>query len=99
VQASSAEFLREASAALQQLERSVAAWELQRLLSGRLDAGPAVLSIYAGAGGDDAMDWAEMLERMYTRWFADRGWSAQLRRATAFASSACHLGVFGDLGI
>ena len=28
----------------------------------------------AGVGGDDAMDWAGMLARMYTQWFAAKGW-------------------------
>lgn len=44
-----------------------ASWELRRLLSGPYDERSARLTISAGAGGVDAMDWAEMLERMYTR--------------------------------
>lgn len=43
-------------------------FEFQRMLSGEYDNSDAILTINAGAGGTDAMDWAEMLLRMYTRW-------------------------------
>lgn len=39
----------------------------QKMLSGRFDESHARVSISAGAGGMDAQDWAEMLERMYTQ--------------------------------
>lgn len=38
------------------------------------DAGPATLSILAGAGGDDAEDFAAMLKRMYEGYAAQKGW-------------------------
>jgi peptide chain release factor 2 len=54
----------------------------QALFTGRYDAGDAVLTINAGAGGTDAQDWAEMVLRMYLRWAADRGFEAELIEAS-----------------
>ncbi len=48
--------------------------ELQVFLSGEYDQNNAILSIYAGAGGQDAQDWATMLLRMYERYSQRRGY-------------------------
>ncbi len=42
--------------------------KLELQFSGPYDDKDVLLSIFAGAGGDDAQDWASMLQRMYTRW-------------------------------
>lgn len=67
--------IREALVALRALGQGLDAWELRRLLSGPYDERSARLTISAGAGGVDAMDWAEMLERMYTRWAEQSGYT------------------------
>ena len=68
----------EAAGKLAALERDLDSAELQRLLGGEHDAGPAIVSINSGAGGTDACDWAEMLLRMYLRWSEDRGYKTEL---------------------
>ncbi len=51
--------------------------ELRTLLSGRHDKGNCYFSIHAGAGGTESCDWAEMLLRMYTRYFQQVGYEAR----------------------
>ena len=58
----------EAKAELAALEKEIGALEVQTLLNGEYDARSAVITIRAGAGGDDATDFAEMLMRMYLRY-------------------------------
>ncbi len=55
-------------AELEPVEKELDQRELKTLLGGPYDRGDAILAIYAGAGGTDSQDWAEMLERMYLRW-------------------------------
>jgi peptide chain release factor 2 len=52
--------------------------EIDTLLSGPHDAAPALLEINAGAGGDEANDWAQMLLRMYLRWADRNGYKAEI---------------------
>ncbi|MCL2107725.1 MAG: peptide chain release factor 2 [Oscillospiraceae bacterium] len=42
--------------------------KMTTLLSGEYDGKNAILALHAGAGGTEAMDWVEMLYRMFTRW-------------------------------
>jgi peptide chain release factor 2 len=48
------------------------------LLSGDADMLDTYLEINAGAGGTESQDWAEMLQRMYTRWAERRGFKVDL---------------------
>ena len=53
---------------VEQLEKDVEKMRLNALLKGPYDASNAIVSLHAGAGGTEAMDWTSMLLRMYTRW-------------------------------
>lgn len=63
---------------LSKLRVSTKNLELHQFLNGKYDSYPALLSIHAGQGGTEAMDWASMLERMYIRYFERKGWKYQL---------------------
>jgi peptide chain release factor 2 len=53
------------------LEERLKELKLASFLSGKYDSGNAIVSIHAGQGGTEAMDWASMLYRMYLR-YAER---------------------------
>jgi len=65
------------------VEQRLAALEEQRLFAGRYDAGDALVTVNAGAGGTDAQDWAEMVLRMQMRWAERRGFGVELLEASA----------------
>ncbi len=54
--------------------------ELERatLFTDAHDTGNAVLSVFPGAGGDDAMDWSRMLALMYENYAKRRGWKIRV---------------------
>ena len=62
------ELLAEMGGQVDALEADFAKLNEQLLFRGKFDAGDAILRLSAGAGGDDAQDFTEMLERMYLRW-------------------------------
>ncbi len=58
----------ELSAEVKTLQAQVANLEFRALFSGKYDNENAIFAIHAGAGGTEAQDWAEMLQRMFIRW-------------------------------
>src|SRR5437588_438156 len=88
------------------VEGRLAELEEQRLFSGPYDAGDALVSVNAGAGGTDAQDWADMVLRMLMRWAETRGFDVELlevspgeeagiKSATFRASGENAYGLFG----
>jgi peptide chain release factor 2 len=63
-------------------QERLAALEEERLFAGRYDAGDALVTVNAGAGGTDAQDWAEMVLRMEMRWAEKRGFEVELLEAS-----------------
>ncbi len=59
----------------EEVEKLVKKYETLLFLSEPYDKDDAIFSIHAGQGGTEAMDWAEMLYRMYTRYFEQKGWT------------------------
>ncbi len=68
-EADDADALAEVGTGLTQLRTGLNRLELITLLSGPDDKRDCFFSIQAGAGGTDACDWAEMMMRMYLRYF------------------------------
>lgn len=64
------------------VEKMIKKYELKSFLSGQYDTKNAVISIHAGQGGVEAMDWTGMLFRMYIRFCEKRGWRAETLDST-----------------
>lgn len=68
----------EISTELNEIEIDLGRKEFDVLLSGKYDQNNALLAIHSGAGGVDAQDWTEMLERMYLRWAENKGFKVDI---------------------
>ena len=60
---------------LQQMTKEI---EISQFLTGQFDSRSALLTVYAGAGGVDAQDFAAMLVSMYQAFAKKQGWTSEL---------------------
>ena len=70
--------IQEGLETLEQLAERADKDKVQALLAGEADGFDTYLEIHAGAGGTESQDWAEMLQRMYTRWAERKGYKVEL---------------------
>lgn len=82
-----AELLAEVDGELERVRADLSELEIKTLLSGEYDERDAVVTIRSGAGGVDAADWAQMLQRMYLRWAERRGYATKVLD-TSYAEEA-----------
>ncbi len=68
----------EAVASLRTLAERAEKDKVAALLAGEADANDTYIEVNAGAGGTESQDWAEMLQRMYTRWAERHGMKVEL---------------------
>ena len=66
------------SVGLEGLAKEVETAEVKKTLGGEHDFANAILTIHPGAGGTESQDWADMLLRMYLRWFERREFKAEV---------------------
>ncbi len=62
---------------LDEIDENLQRQTLATLLTGEYDRNNAIITLHAGAGGTEAMDWAQMLFRMYARWAERHGFSVK----------------------
>ncbi|MGM0420217.1 MAG: peptide chain release factor 2 [Bacillota bacterium] len=63
---------------LNQLDAELNELKLKLQFTGKYDMNNAIVSIHPGAGGTESQDWAEMLLRMYERWFEKKGFKTEM---------------------
>ncbi|MGA5065052.1 peptide chain release factor 2 [Streptomyces exfoliatus] len=79
--------LAEAETELTSVRKALDEMEVRTLLSGEYDEREALVNIRAEAGGVDASDFAERLQRMYLRWAERHGYSTEIYE-TSYAEEA-----------
>ena len=77
VEAGEEEFATELQTKFTKLIKSLETFDTSLLLDGEYDENGAIFTIHAGAGGTESCDWAEMLYRMYSRWFNSKGYKVE----------------------
>ena len=72
------EIILDCNSKIEDLHNLIKKTEINCFLSGENDGYDIYLEIHAGAGGTESQDWADMLRRMYLKWFDKRKFKYQL---------------------
>ena len=72
------ELINEISEELSIIKKKIYELELETKLNGKNDKNNAIMEIHSGAGGTESCDWADMLFRMYTRYFEKKGFKYEI---------------------
>lgn len=75
---SSEDELKDIELEVNNIEKEVANLEIETLFDGEYDSSNAYIEIHSGAGGTESNDWADMLYRMYLRYFNDNGFKYEV---------------------
>jgi peptide chain release factor 2 len=68
---------------LKRISKALDSLEIKTFLSGPYDSSNAIVSIHAGQGGTESMDWVSMLLRMYLKFCENRGWETEIIDSTS----------------
>jgi peptide chain release factor 2 len=71
------ELAEELTREVEAIAQAVNDLEFRTLFAGKHDDEAAILAIHAGAGGTEAQDWAQMLQRMFVRWAESQGFTVE----------------------
>lgn len=63
---------------VQRISKHLSRLEIRTFLNGPYDTSNVLMSLHAGQGGVEAMDWVSMLLRMYLKFCENRGWSVEI---------------------
>jgi len=72
------EIISDCSEKIKEIGKKIKKTEVSCFLSGENDSLDIYLEIHAGAGGTESQDWAEMLRRMYLKWFDKKSFSCEI---------------------
>jgi len=81
------------------LTKGISRLEFQTLFAGEYDDEDAILAIHAGAGGTEAQDWAQMLQRMFIRWAESQDFTVEILDESSGDEAgikSCLMAVHGD---
>ena len=72
------EIIQDCNIKIEQILKIIKKCEINCFLSGENDDFNIYLEIHAGAGGTESQDWADMLRRMYMKWFDKKDFKYEL---------------------
>tara|TARA_B110000971_G_scaffold159533_1_gene163023 strand:+ start:2071 stop:2967 length:897 start_codon:yes stop_codon:yes gene_type:complete len=78
IEESNQEIISDCSIKIEEINKKIKKTEISCFLSGENDSLDVYLEIHAGAGGTESQDWAEMLRRMYLKWFDKRLFNCEI---------------------